>query len=292
MTQEDRDRLWEKMSFNGRMRWMRKFRSGVVAGGTANRESFEGLVASNPSDADMYIGLNIDACPWKQRVTAQDIVTWRYVCVDIDPLVPDANPLDFIVMTNLGGSVVVYSGRGIQLWYELPPTQIFDALLPDYQRRTNRFLTEYSALYPGTDWCVDTKVADLPRVVRCPGTINTKTGKMAEVWAWGTGPSKPLLDKLLGYDLAPLPEVVPLDKHLTNLFDLLPHLNVTSRRFLLHGADSPGRHSACYSTVKDLHDRGADRGAAETWTVAGAAKSLPPLPYRDTARIIKQVYGG
>jgi hypothetical protein len=104
------------------------------------------------------------------------------------------------------------------------------------------------------------------------------------------------VDALSRYaEQAPQPQQVTKLSETSNLYDVLPHLNVRARTFILEGAESPGRHSACYATCKNLHELGVPADKAWNWCAIGAEKCweadwVMPLRHEEVTKIVRQVY--
>jgi hypothetical protein len=134
-------------------------------------------------------------------------------------------------------------------------------------------------------WRIDPAVSDAARIIRCPGSINTKTGRQAKVW-------QPEVGTLKG----PLPEVEAqahqakaIDKELTNLRDMLPHLTLTARNYLLRGVREPGRHAAAVATARNLHrELALPPERVEEMVVKAAEHQRPPLSESDARRIVME----
>jgi hypothetical protein len=127
-------------------------------------------------------------------------------------------------------------------------------------------------------------------VVRCPGSVNQKTGKRAEV-EFHEGLGKNI------EDLAPLaaPETEPVRpiENNRNLSNVLPHLTVTARRYILDGVETPGRHSAAFHAAKLLKELGVPYEAARAWIKNGAWLCKPTdKQFRDDVEhTIRRLYG-
>jgi hypothetical protein len=148
-------------------------------------------------------------------------------------------------------------------------------------------------------WIVDTTCSDLARVVRCPGSVNQKTGRRAVVEHVAAGPGIDV-SVLMRYNTTAVEYTPQAPAETSNLLSILPHLNVRARTFILEGAASPGRHSACYATCKNLQELGVPRERAFEWLIMGARRCWEAvkiewegrsLPQSEVERIVKQVYG-
>lgn len=135
-----------------------------------------------------------------------------------------------------------------------------------------------------TNGCrIDTSVSDLPRVMRCPGTINIKTGReaqfieatdyvqrgLAHLLVTGT-PPKALRD--------PTPtKGVAAGQTWQRVF---PHLTRMAQLYLSQGQEEPGRHKVMWHTAKKLQELGVLREEARKalrWAnkLKGKEEALP-----------------
>jgi hypothetical protein len=143
---------------------------------------------------------------------------------------------------------------------------------------------------------IDPTVSDLPRVMRCPGTINMKTGRQATVINGLTD-----VYSTLGMELiAQTPEkalayepsgVVSSSK---TWQEATPLLTNASRNYLLRGKSEPGRHTAMWHLVRNLWEHGlvqeqAEAAAAYANMQRGEDEALSAI---EVEKIITQVYGG
>jgi len=140
---------------------------------------------------------------------------------------------------------------------------------------------------------IDTSVCDLPRVMRCPGTINQKTGRMARIINPGT--EHPLLaSKMLTLTpLSEFKEAPPAEMMVEGRTwaDVFPILSLTAQNFLRDGQDEPGRHKATVATVYALRDAGLTPEAALAGVARGNEKSLPePLKRHELERMVRDAF--
>ena len=247
-----------------------------------------------------------------RKAARGDIVAWRYVVVDLDPdveaLVPPNLPCGDPMASCVGPAMLlrhancIFSGRGYQYWLPLEPPigfgdfaeEYIERLMQGYLHALTETVDEWA---PG--WIVDTSCSDLARVVRCPGSVNQKTGKRSEVLELkqpGYGVAWHAFEQ---YEVpAYTAPAAPILKDSADLLTVLPHLNINARRFILEGVSSPGRHRACYATCKTLHELGVPAGRALEWLLIGAGKSYEcaphirpkPLDIPEVQRIVERVY--
>lgn len=291
---------WEALHWHGEVQWFAK-KDGRPRGGRLR--SVDALVDTvRNAEAlgwDLYLNVNpTKPSGAKTKLSRSDVTHWRHIVVDLDPTgdaleppQPEVTPSSHLLLR----AHRIFSGRGYQFW--LPVAGPGDWCVGDFsefmdqaERITQGYLrqlvTDSMLWCPG--WKVDTTCSDLPRVVRCPGSVNQRTGKRAVFEKMAT--SCVAVEHLQPYALlVPLPaDVVKPVGGISNLLDLLPHLNVRARTFVLEGAESPGRHSACYATCKNMQELGVSASDALDWLVWGARMCM--LPFRDVEKIVKQVY--
>lgn len=333
--QEDAAQGWELLSYEDEVQWFSTKqevgRKRVMGGRLRSVDALIGTVR-NAAELGWNLYLNLNPTfnrPGKSKLSREDVKLWRYIVVDLDPggdaLVPPQpshNPDAGLGWTDgfLEYAHRIFSGRGYQYWlpvrhpmHERPPGTGATCGEWDgagYERIMQGFLralaAETEAWAPG--WIVDTTCSDLARVVRCPGSVNQKTGARAVVEHVHKGAGIDI-SVLMRYNGAITPSA-PYHQFNLNLLDTLPHLNIRARTFILEGASSPGRHSACYATCKNLHELGVDSDRALEWLLIGAGKCFDSwvtgqiftddkplgrqhiLHQSEVQQIVKQVYGG
>jgi len=187
--------------------------------------------------------------------------------------------------------IIIDSGRGVQAWIRLDDVPM---LLPGFMFAGD-IVTEESKRIPGvctavgtvasvarrvngywlkrldealgvTYGCrIDTSVSDLPRVMRCPGTINRKTGRMAYLVEPSVHVYKGLATKLI----EGTPKTALIDPETPRGLarglpwqDVYPHLTRTAQVYLTFGQAEPGRHKVMWHTAKKLNELGVSREEA------------------------------
>lgn len=121
-------------------------------------------------DKNCYITLNPVEEGVNGRPKAKDIHRTPWLLVDLDPDNPtdDLLPVAQRLHERIGG-ILVFSGRGYQIWLEVGE----DADRAGILRRLRSEITE----------CKVDATHDPSRLCRLPGTVNLKTGKRAEILA-------------------------------------------------------------------------------------------------------------
>lgn len=198
-----------------------------------------------------------------------------------------------------GLPLIIDSGRGVQAWIRLadivlddrcPQGKLWHSDDDVIHRKTARRVNGYwlKKLDERLGVChgcrIDTSVSDLPRVMRCPGTRNVKTGRkarflhltdhrfygLAELLVTGT-PDKAMEDP------EPPAEITP-GRPWQEVFS---HLTLTAQTYLLRGQAEPGRHKVMWHTAKKLRELGVTREEARRALkyanrLAGKDERLPP----------------
>jgi len=270
---------------------------------------------------NIYVGLNPTTSTAGTRHSASDVTHWSFFPIDIDPVQPDANPymamFHIISMMdkefNLGGAtpITVDSGRGIQLWYRLADYPLVDE---DYwqaeddktitfKRAVPRRAMQYwlkklgeSQIVKDAGCCIDTSVSDLPRVMRCPGTINLKTGRRS-----GIMHDLSSVLSSLGWDMVRTVPPKTFDNEprtvvhsLKSWQEAFPHLTKKAQDYLTLGKREPGRHAVMWHTAMKLHEVGIEEEQIRS-ALLYANSILGPdnaVPRRDIERTLSQIYGG
>ena len=258
---------------------------------------------------NLYLGLNPSKPrPGTIKLNREDITHWRFVVVDLDPVgTPLAPPSGYKEAHHH-----IFSGRGHQLWVPLAETVPLSEKVVDLELSIERAMGAYLRRLQDEDWhagwAVDTTCSDLARVVRCPGSVNQKTGKRSEIistirerehfysegsriWRELTLTAKRVLDFT-----PPAPESAVRAKNPSNLLAVLPHLTIRARAFILRGAESPGRHTACYAACLSLKEAGVPEPNALEWLCWGAdrcwdeAGMTRPLEHSFVRRVVREAY--
>lgn len=286
---------------------------GVIGDYARSLKELYRFVESLDGRYNIYVGLNPTTSTAGTRHSAGDVTHWSFFPVDIDPNQPDADPRAAAravssAMEKTFGVVpsapaIIDSGRGIQLWYRLRDYMLDDSgVVPLFTRlvprRTMQYWLNQLADIPEVKMsgcCIDTSVSDLPRVMRCPGTINLKTGRRSSIM-------QPLGEILasLGWDMV---QATP-----PKTFDTAPgimvhssapwqttfhHLTRRAQEYLTQGKEEPGRHAAMWHTVKKFHEIGVSMEQARA-AVTHANNILGPdsaLPAGEIERTLTAIYG-
>jgi hypothetical protein len=173
------------------------------------------------------------------------------------------------------------SGRGVQAWIRLEDWKFADdkadvaahrsggpvCIGRTIARRVNGYwLKKLDEKLGVTHGCrIDTSVSDLPRVMRCPGSINVKTGRMskfinvtdrvfvglAQLLTVGT-PTSAMSDP-------ESPKDVVAGQSWQMVF---PHLTMMAQVYLTQGQAEPGRHKVMWHTAKKFRELGVSRREA------------------------------
>lgn len=248
------------------------------------------------------------------RVSAKEITHWSWFLLDIDPVAetydaPAALEEALTWMSDWWGKdltrrrpLIIDSGRGMQAWVRLSDLRCDDAAAIDESVEQSGRVRRKVATYAMSYWLrqlgdklgechgcrVDTSCSDLPRVMRCPGTYNQKTGRMASLSNGSTetyagiaglmvlGTPKQLLDRAE----ATLPPGVPWQI-------VFPLLNVSAKRYISEGQPEPGRHKAAFAAARAMFDVGLEEPQVLVALQRGNSKSPEPLPTSEVERVVK-----
>jgi hypothetical protein len=262
-----------------------------------------------------YIAPNPTYSTKGMRHSAEDVVWWSYLLIDIDPV--GTHPAPMAAMTvaldllshwtdiDVREPLLIDSGRGVQAWIRLEDIELderyghgrlVDAadagggsttiVSRSTARRTNGWwLKRLDEVMLEQYGCrVDTSTSDLPRVMRLPGTVNVKTGRPTSILNANGERYHGLAEKLI----VGVPEKLFVDEPLPpGLAKGLPwqkvftHLTVAAQNYLLYGQAEPGRHKAVWLTAKSLSEKGvtlheARKAIRRANKKQGADEELPP----------------
>ena len=193
--------------------------------------------------------------------------------------------------------IIIDSGRGCQAWVRLEDIVLYNGdgdipqlgggwvLTRTVARRVNGYWLKYLDTRLGVcHGCrIDTSVSDLPRVMRCPGTINIKTGRPTKLIhatdrvynglarIMSTIPKKYLVDP------EPTEGVAPGQPWQM----VVPHLTRMAQDYVSRGQEEPGRHKVMWHTAKKFQELGVSRVEARKalmWAnrLRGEDSALPP----------------
>lgn len=255
------------------VRWFAKKGSQTIGGGVDAVEELL-LAAEHTPGMNFYVAPNPAGTRAGTRHRTADVTHWSWFLIDVDPVQEGANPAlvaEEVLMAlgiwweidfNERRPLLIHSGRGAQIWIRLD-----DIVLDDERRRrariTNKYWLELLADYIGTTrGCrIDTTCSDLPRVMRCPGTMNMKTGSPAILIV----PSAEQYEGLASKMMAGVPpeqfrkvSVQSLPSG-TSWQSVYVHLTIRAQNYLTRGQDEPGRHDAMFHTALTLAEKGLPR---------------------------------
>lgn len=291
---DDAVQAWDWLAdTDNELQWFAKRKDGRTTGGRLRSvEALFGTIRNAEALSwNLYLQANQGRRTGKIKLSWEDITRWRFVIVDLDPDADTIAPPESLLWS--AQSMRLFSGRGYQFWIPVEGEPALGADLPPERAERlmrgwlNHLHKHEQQWCPG--WTVDTTCSDLARVVRCPGSVNQRTGQRAcfEAMLGGKLIAPTDLEQFIAPPPPPLAE--PIES--ANLLEVIPHLNGVSRMFLLIGVESPGRHRACYSTCMNLHELGVPRERTRNWLSYGASICSEPLTEREVFRIVDQVYG-
>lgn len=276
--------------------------SPLVQGGVCKTVTSLQRAVTNLPNWDFYVTLN-PSQGLGVKAKSSDITHWSRVLIDIDPVTPFAVPpyacglvcgqLLQLIPAVSRAMTVIDSGRGYQIWLAIEPLAIEGRTHAQFIERGMAHLLR---LLDGPDMAgcrVDPSCSDLARVARCPGTVNQKTGRTAEIlWRYSLAPEHltPLPAEAI-LSLAPPhnpSELKPIEHK--SLTQLLPYLGQRVATFLTEGVGTPGRHSASYAASASLRELGVPEPEARELVRKGASYCRPQLTREDVDRTVRTAY--
>lgn len=290
-------RTWGLLAQENGLQWFARKTENIVTGGRV-RSIFQlqhTITWAAREHWHLYVHLNPTKDGIGRKASRQHILSWKWILVDLDPVVQrTSNRCVEELSLALQPAFNVFSGRGYQFWLPISPVPIIDMDQARFiERGTNRYLHQLKEEFQLWKWQVDTTTSDLARIVRCPGSVNPRTGEKSTFLTTVTGAHSPIpyLQLAAKEDLALAGETGAPLKDL-NLKMALPHLTVTARKFLIRGCHAPGRHTTAWHTTKLLHEMGVTQDVARDWLYNAAKSCTPALSLGAIERRIAQVYGG
>lgn len=239
---------------------------------------------------DAYIQLNPSFSRAGIRGCAEDTAFWAWVMLDFDP----KNPGPWSQITTAAfmtpekllrrresdeeetlPTVIVSTGRGTQYWYKLRIPIIMSPKGRVWARATNAKIMKTGYLEnDGESFKLD-YLPDLPRLVRMPGTFNSKNGRFSKIVELH---EERFIDGALAMTLTPYPdepdpipamEGLPWQK-------VFSHLPPSVKTFIMEGVESGDRHRLAYATAAALMEAGLTLEAARVALFRGADRCRPP----------------
>lgn len=309
---EQLERLWALLPHPDEqtvVRWFARSGNMKVGDYAADVSELAMAVVAYP-DLQFYVQPNPTTVRTGVKCSAKDISHWSWFLVDVDPIGPGPHAPRAAAEEVLASAqewfgkdfsrrrpLMIDSGRGVQIWIRLDDRLLIDAgdaprgayERPIPRRAQAYWLERLNTIIKPEHGChVDTSCSDLPRVMRCPGTVNQKTGRMAEfiepsahvfagladILVNGTPP-----ERLTQPEVVALPEGMPWQV-------VYPVLTFTARKFIDHGAEEPGRHKTVFATARALFDRGLTMTAVLEACRLGNGRSSDPLPDSEIQRTV------
>lgn len=282
------------------VRWFAKDAEGFNLGGMCKTpEELENTITPlNKRGFNIYAHLNPTFPRIAKRAKIGDTLAWAFTLVDLDPLTGMLEPeeaaqhalrvakstWEFIDPDWTPKPVVVYTGRGLHLWFRLHPTVGGDwAAIANAQREWLKHVRIPDTLR------LD-RLCDTARVVRMPGTVNHRTGRVSEMLSMGANEPAGAVAKIVS--LAKAPEhVTPQGGTDLDWKDVKNELTTRARTFLDWGAEEGTRHETCWHVATMLKAHGVSRASAVDALEHGNEVSPKRLTTREIADVVNQVYG-
>lgn len=266
--------------------------------------------------SNVYVAPNPTNSTIGARHTTAEVTHWSFFLIDMDPVEdlssPDAALDEALLWLGewLGSDfkrrrpIIIDSGRGMQAWIRLDDVPLHDFDAPEgavtrsIARRANGYwLKKLDERLGVSNGCrIDTSVSDLPRVMRCPGTINMKTGRQARFVEWPDTVFGGLATRLVvgtpkRFLVDPEPPVgiaagLPWQEVFT-------HLTRTAQMYLSTGQEEPGRHKVLWHTAKKFQELGVSKDEARRalrWANRLKGKEAK-LPLEQVEHALSTAYG-
>jgi hypothetical protein len=236
-------------------------------------------------DRNVYVAPNPTSYRGGARHASGDVTHWSYFLIDMDPVeeVYDAQAAVNHALLWLGEwigrdfslnqPIIIDSGRGAQAWIRLrdcPLVNAEDKSVPGWPRQMVRRVNSYwlkrldEKLGVVCGCRVDTSTSDLPRLMRCPGTRNVKTGRKAS-FVVSTDRVFPGVAKLLVVGTPPQALTDPDQGEVVagqTWQAVFAHLTRMAQTYLTQGQEEPGRHKVMWHTAKKFRELGVTRAEA------------------------------
>jgi hypothetical protein len=287
--------IWPIIEVDGQVAYFGRREDNRVTGGWARDPEHLTTIATNLERAGFNVYTHLNRSEHKRSVkgSTRHITEWRHLFIDVDP-VGDPSQIGDVMARALcelpaRGSTIIDSGRGMQAWVRMIEMPTPDAESRARVERSMSALLRKVATVADLPGCkVDSGCSDLARVARLPGTINTKTGRMAQLHARYSSRVHP--EWVLAHDPGQ-PE--PIATKLTNpcrFLEVWPHLTLTAETFMFDGMVEPGRHNAAIATVRNLRELGVPMDVAMGWALTGAGRCRPRLDQGYIERTVRSEY--
>jgi len=273
------------------------------------------------AEGNIYVAPNPTDFRGGTRHSTRHVTHWSYFLIDCDPVEPDydAAAALYQALTWLGEwagkdfkrrlPLIIDSGRGMQAWIRLEDIVLdpnvarkdgIDAgrIHPKTAARVNsHWLKRLSDRLKVVHGCqIDTSVSDLPRVMRCPGTYNAKTGRKACIVNYTDEVFEGFAYLLSTIDEKYLDEPesdVEIESGQT-WQRVFHHLTRTAQTYLTAGWSEPGRHKTANHTARTLREKGCTRH--ECWKALKRANKLrgeeEALPLDQLKGCLNSAFGG
>lgn len=267
--------------------------SPVMSGYVNTLDELVNVAAASMRGWDVYIGLN--HIPTDQRPLAKNVCEWEWLLVDLDPadgiilgpedVIPVLDNIANLIGTELAPDIL-HTGNGIHIWLRLEQDVLVNA--EQAQHCARRFL---KLINPGKSrFQVDPSTGDLARIARLPGSINQRTGRMAQFIQAGQSkdaiPASRIVALSAGHD-EPTSECEHPESDGT-WRDVWSHLTATAQNFIEHGAFKGERHDRLWHTARKLRELGVGELSAWEALLNAAEHCDPMLDARDVRRVVRQ----
>jgi len=283
---------WQILN-DGNVRYFAKRSDGSAVGGRVKSPEALERAARNLESLgyDVYLHLN-PSIGNGLKATSRQVTAFHRILIDLDPVDPACDPSEGILSILAVADAIqpgtymaahtLLTGRGAHAWVEFEPHTPERA-----ERATANFLKQLKAAWDNNaGYRIDSVCYDLGRIVRCPGTRNTRSGLMATFLrpAAARLASEAFINK---FYTDPPSQAIERPKNISNLITVSAHLNGLAREFLHNGVEEGDRHHAAYAAAKSLADVGMGSTSIRYWILRGASRCRPRLSKRDALHCVK-----
>ena len=271
-----------------------------IGGAVAEEVQWRNFAARYGHSNDCYFTPNPVVGEFYRRPSTEHVAFIRCVVIDLDPVQgsistePERSIIEH-AQDLLGLDLHpdrIDSGRGRQLWLRFEPFPV--STQEEKQRWRGAVGTFLNRLDQNTGivgGCrIDTSCCDLPRLVRLPGTINTKTGRVAQFLEIGQSDPRVREAILSRFGMESTPQHGTRSNGGSDWRHNAHWLSGRAKWFIYHGVSEPGRHSAAFAAASSMKELGASLEATEAAVLRGAERCSPPLSEYEAKRCVRNAF--
>lgn len=247
--------------------------------------------ADRMNPCDTFVHLNGTKPECVRKASVSDVVSWNNLLIDIDGTKEFLNVSTVLAeLGYMGATTVVDSGRGIHMWLHLrTPDDVWNGI---QHNRLELAGAKFLRYLHERDHHVDTCTSDLPRIVRLPGTFNSRSKSIARVLGtpgWGVVLGEEFYERWKPTEEELARPTIPSGT--LTLRALIPAISARASEYIISGAESPGRRGAVFACAKSLFEAGVTREQVDEYIRRGNDRSTPePLRDEEVRRAIDNAW--